>query len=241
MAFIETAQEVEAREQVCEAVFAAQSRGDSTFFLTNNFVLRRLPDQIRNLKATLQILHVDNNYELCSLPAAIGELTQLRWLNVSYNKLRELPIEIGRLQRLERLHINNNQIESLPLEVWSLRNLEELRCESNQLRALPTGVLGMKLREIFADNNNFLAPIDCEEADLYEKFPKLAHGDCASCRVRFRDYVVSCTFHKIAGCGPFPIVHYCCSELCLKQLATRLSTLDSTPLSPSKVVEVDAE
>lgn len=228
--------EAQAREQVCDAIHEAVARGDTSFFVTNNFALRRFPEQIRNLKGTLQVLHIDNNYEMRTLPPAIGELSSLRWLNVSYNKLTELPIEIGRLQKLERLHVNNNHIEALPLELWALRNLEELRCESNRILALPTGVLMMRnLREAMADNNPLLTPADVDGADLYDVFPKLQGGDCASCRVRFRDYVVSCTFHAICGGAPTPIVHYCCGENCMKQLMGRLAAMaeESAALSPA--------
>jgi Leucine-rich repeat (LRR) protein len=244
----EEPREIEAREKVVEDIHEAKARGDSTFFMTNNFILRALPDQIRNLRSTLQILHVDNNYELTTLPPAIGELTQLRWLNAGYNKLTELPIEIGRLQRLERLHVNNNRIKALPLEIWGLRELEELRCESNQITALNTGVLGMrKLREVLIDNNPLLNDAQVDGADAYELLPKVDYGDCASCRVRFRTYVVSCTFHTLPACShPVPVAHYCCTADCMKQLMTKLATLDTTPLSPMRAppkpqAERDAE
>jgi hypothetical protein len=234
--FREEPAEVEAREALCEQIHEAKARGDTTFFVSNNFILRALPDQIRNLRSTLQILHVDNNYELATLPPAIGELTQLRWLNVSYNKLTELPIEIGRLSRLERLHLNNNKIKALPLELWALRELEELRCESNQLTTLNTGVLSMrKLREVLVDNNPLLSDAECDGADLYDLLPKVPCGDCASCRVRFRDYVVTVTFHQLPGTsGPVPVAHYCCSETCTKQLMHKVAHLDTTPLSPTR-------
>jgi hypothetical protein len=239
-------QEQEAKEQCVELMHEAKAKGETTFHLTNNFILRALPDQIRTLKTTLQILHVDNNYELAALPPAIGELTQLRWLNVGYNKLTELPTEIGRLTRLERLHVNNNKIKALPLEIWSLRELEELRCDSNQIQALPTGVLGMnRLREVTVDNNPLLTDAECDGADMYDLFPKVQTGDCASCRVRFQDYVVSCTFHTLPGCpAPVPVAHYCCQEACMKQLMARLATLGVTPVSsPTKgaIKEVDAD
>jgi hypothetical protein len=86
------ASEVAVREEVIEQIQAAQDRGDDTFFLTHNYIIRALPVQIRNLKATLQILHLDNNYELAALPPQIGDLSNLRWLNVSYNKLSALPL-----------------------------------------------------------------------------------------------------------------------------------------------------
>lgn len=232
-----TSAEQAAREEVCELIHTAQARGDTTFHLTNNFVLRALPEQIRALKSTLQVLHIDNNYDLAILPPAIGELTQLRWLNVSYNKLTELPTEIGRLSRLERLHVNNNKIKFLPLELWGLRELEELRCESNQLCALPTGVLSMRrLREVTVDNNPLLTEAQVDGADLYDLFPKLPWGDCASCRVRFRDYTVGSTFHKLPGATEaVPVVHYCCSDNCMRQLMTRLAS-DDSPLSPLKAL-----
>lgn len=239
---LQTRDELDAKEALCDLIHEATERGDTTFNISNNFVLKRIPEDIKRIK-TLQILHVDNCFELRSLPAAIGDLKQLRWLNLSYNKLTTLPPEIGKLVNLERLHVGNNHLAALPMELWSLKKLEELRCESNQLLALPSGLLMLPaLRELLIENNTFVSQADVDERDPYELFPPVSSADCCSCRIHFHHRPLTMvTFHPVLNAEPLPFVHYVCSERCLSQLQIRLEAAaegripGSPNLSPKRV------
>jgi len=101
--------------------------------------LRSLPAEIGNL-TNLTELNLRNN-ELSSLPAEIGNLTNLTYLSFRFNGLRSLPAEIGNLTKnLTTLYLSQNSLSSLPAEIGNLTNLTELNLENNQLSSLPAEI-----------------------------------------------------------------------------------------------------
>lgn len=77
---------------------------------------------------------------LTALPAAFGELNQLKHLDLSNNRLVELPDSLltGLLQ-LEVLNLSGNQLESLP-PLGPLSHLLDVYLSNNRLTALPDGI-----------------------------------------------------------------------------------------------------
>jgi CCR4-NOT transcription complex subunit 6 len=80
----------------------------------------------------LNELYVASN-KISQLPAAIGKLRQLRFLDASNNLLTELPPELGMCVYLTQLLLFDNQIRTLPNELGSLYQLEMLGIEGNPL------------------------------------------------------------------------------------------------------------
>jgi hypothetical protein len=210
-------------EELVDVIKNACALGETIFYVTQNHELLSVPEEISKLKATLQVLHIDNNYQLHQLPSTIGDLSKLTWLNVSYNKLTELPQTIGKLIHLTRLHANNNVLECLPLEIRNLKALEELFLENNKLRALPTGVLELpKLATLYIDNNPLLIPNDLVEG-LEDKVPLPPPiGECSLTRQRFTECFVHMSFHKLCGNSSVPIVHYLSTLKALELMKTVL-------------------
>jgi Leucine-rich repeat (LRR) protein len=87
---------------------------------------------------------------LTSLPSEIGQLTNLRELNLAGyplfgeifggNKLTSLPTEIGQLTNLRKLNLSSNQLASLPAEIGQLTNLNTLDLRDNKLTSLPAEI-----------------------------------------------------------------------------------------------------
>ena len=218
----------EAQVKFTDAVEAFLQSGDTTFNYNHDYEIDAVPSAIKALRPVAQIVHIDNCFRLSSIHPGIGDLNQLRWLNVSYNQLTEVPVEVARLNRLERLHVNNNKIGFLPLELWALKNLEELRADNNLIRAFPTGVLFLpKLRSVLLENNPLLTPGEADGAEPALLFPPVRVGDCASCCIRF-SASATCfvSFHRLAEHASVPVVHYVCSEKCQEQLKLRLKNYD---------------
>eukprot|EP01062_Namystynia_karyoxenos_P028218 TRINITY_DN21422_c0_g1_i1.p1 TRINITY_DN21422_c0_g1~~TRINITY_DN21422_c0_g1_i1.p1 ORF type:complete len:261 (+),score=85.64 TRINITY_DN21422_c0_g1_i1:83-865(+) len=206
-------------EQLCEDIQDALERGDTTFNFSHNHEIRRFPEDISILRPNLTVLHIDNCYQLEHIPGAIGNLTGLTWLNLTYNKLSHLPPEIGKLRNLERLHVNNNLLVELPHELWNLKRLQELQCDTNRIRALPSGVLEMgELRELHCHNNPLLVPEDvADEALMEERAPKPPPvGDCDQSRARFEKCFTYVSFHCLCGVEQVPVVHYLSTIECLQ-------------------------
>jgi Leucine-rich repeat (LRR) protein len=55
------------------------------------------------------------------VPAEIGNLINLKILELHDNKLKSVPAEIGNLINLQQLFLRNNKFESLPAEILKIK------------------------------------------------------------------------------------------------------------------------
>jgi Leucine-rich repeat (LRR) protein len=78
-----------------------------------------------------------SGHKFQSLPSEIGQMTNLKLLELDYGILRFLPLEIGLLTKLETLSLMFNNLQELPKEVGKLCNLKRLRLQVNPLLGLP--------------------------------------------------------------------------------------------------------
>lgn len=87
------------------------------------------------------ITELDLTYkQLSCLPPEIGNLNNLRLLNVGSNHLSNLPTEIGTLNNLTALYLWGNHLTSLPATLGDLTNLTLLDLSINDLSSLPTQI-----------------------------------------------------------------------------------------------------
>ena len=80
----------------------------------------------------IQTLYLSDN-ALTGLPASIGGLSQLVYLNLDRNRLTALPEEIGELGSLRWLRLNDNQLTAVPDSIGKLQNLKRLYLRGNPL------------------------------------------------------------------------------------------------------------
>lgn len=196
--------------------------------LTHRHDMTALPSAIRSLRDSLEVLHVDNNYQLAALPSFLGDMPRLRWINASYCRLRRVEPAVCHLGELERLYLSNNRLEMLPMELWQLRALEELRVDNNELRMLPVGLLFLpKLREVTLENNPLLTAEEADGAAAAMLVPPQHYVSCDSCWVISRNYRVGLTFHNLLEHREVPFVHFTCSDVCEAHLLARLERYDA--------------
>ncbi len=105
--------------------------------------LLHLPDDIGQLR-NLRTLNVSYNL-LEQLPAAICDLPNLTTLYVNNNRLVELPAEIGKLSAtLEFIYADVNRIDEIPASAERLYKLRTLWVQGNPVRRLPKGLRALK-------------------------------------------------------------------------------------------------
>ncbi|MEH2043073.1 leucine-rich repeat domain-containing protein [Nostoc sp.] len=121
--------------------------------------LTTLPAEIGQL-SNLIGLDLSKN-QLTTLPAEIGQLSNLDWLLLSDNQLTTLPAEIGQLINLSKLILSNNQLTTLPAEISQLSNLSKLILSNNELTTLPA-----EIGQLINLSNNELTTLPVEIGQL---------------------------------------------------------------------------
>lgn len=89
---------------------------------------------------------------LQTIPADIGELVHLTYIDLGRNELRRLPQEFEALTALEHLDLSSNRFDSLP-DGFTLARLKELYLSGNRLTDLPRNVDVSGLIALEADSN----------------------------------------------------------------------------------------
>lgn len=92
--------------------------------------LTKTPEYVFN-ETSLESLNLSNNLLEGSLQSQIGNLKNLKSLDLSNNKFTGVPAEIGRLSDLEILNLSNNKITGLPHELANLSKLKILDLSGN--------------------------------------------------------------------------------------------------------------
>ncbi|KAJ7947104.1 Receptor-like protein kinase [Quillaja saponaria] len=130
-----------------------------------------LPNSLGNLSNTLEYFRIQNSSLMGSIPADIGNFTELTLLGLSYNQLTGIiPATTGKLQKLQGLYISNNQLEgSIPNELCQLENLAALNLGDNKLSGSILACLGSltsSLRSLLLYSNRLNSTIPSTLWDL---------------------------------------------------------------------------
>ncbi|MCW5520433.1 Two component regulator three Y domain protein [Aureitalea sp. L0-47] len=123
-----------------------------------NNVNGTLPESIGNLK-NLRILELSFNKLSGELPESLGNLTNLELLAFNSNILHgEIPASVGNLKKLKQLHLSSNFLTGqLPGSMIYLKNLEVFNVFDNKLSGeLPSGLSQINtLKEVVIAENDF--------------------------------------------------------------------------------------
>ncbi|XGV88140.1 MAG: leucine-rich repeat domain-containing protein [Limnothrix sp. BL-A-16] len=104
--------------------------------------LEELPVEIGQLH-NLRSLNLGGN-QLSQLPVEIGQLHNLKTLALDFNQLSQLPAEIGQLKSLVTLELWSNPLSSLPAEISQLQNLSTLELCHNSLNSFPLEIIQLQ-------------------------------------------------------------------------------------------------
>jgi len=116
--------------------------------------LTELPNSIGDLKE-LKYLDLLSN-SLKSLPESFKNLTNLEHLQIPMNGLTSLPEWLGDLKNLRTLILPYNKLQTLPESIGNLENLRRLDLCANKLHFLPECMENLKnLRHLSLEGNKF--------------------------------------------------------------------------------------
>ncbi|GKV38473.1 hypothetical protein SLEP1_g46385 [Rubroshorea leprosula] len=137
-------------------------------YLDNMDCGRRLRESVGDLKS-LQYLYLGCNLE-GSIPASIGNLSQLISLSISSNNLSgQIPSSLANLTQLTFLDLSNNQFSGpIPASIGNLRQLTGLDLSSNNLSGqIPSSLANLtQLTSLYFSNNQFSGPIPASIGNL---------------------------------------------------------------------------
>lgn len=119
------------KSEITNILDLSASRAQNAF----RFDFTSVPTETFNM-SSLKELWLTNN-KIPVLTHEICALTNLKTLGLAGNQLTGLPPDIGALQKLERLFVDRNMISSIPLEIAHLKKLVELRLDHNHIHHFP--------------------------------------------------------------------------------------------------------
>ena len=111
-----------------------------------------LPEEIGNL-SKLKRLDLTNN-RLEYLPPGFGKLQLLSDLLVKDNLLIELPYEVSTMTGLTSIYAANNRISELTFGISMMRELLQIDVSNNQIGSLLPPLSHLKLSSLKIDHNN---------------------------------------------------------------------------------------
>jgi len=95
--------------------------------------------------------------KFAQVPPAVFLLINLKFLDLSFNELKDMPESLVDMYRLEELLINDNKLQRLPWRMNRLRRLRTLAITSNDFHYLPTTLSEMESLDVFEFQKN---PLD---------------------------------------------------------------------------------
>ncbi len=116
-----------------------------------------VPEEIAEL-SELRVLDLSWNRFSEPLPGWLGELPELRELDLSSNGLSgSLPEGFGRFPKLEELSLSSNEFIEIPSEVFEIKSLKELYFVGNMLERIPAEIGNLVNLESLNLRSNFLS------------------------------------------------------------------------------------
>ena len=132
-----------------DALIALYRATDGDNWLSNDNWLTNAPIDtwygvITDIRGRVIELNLSENDLSGSIPAELGKLTELEWLDLTDNGLKgQIPPELGFLINLEALYLDSNQLSGpIPPELGNLTNLLSLFLSNNRLEGPIPSELG---------------------------------------------------------------------------------------------------
>ena len=134
----------------------------------SNQSLNPYSDSIWSKFTNLEYLSLKNNH-LKEIPAGIGELKNLKILDLSNNDFRVLPTSFSRLENLKEIYLNDEKAMDINQSLGTIKDLPKLKIlhlENDNLESIPKSLLYLTHLEALYLNNNRLNKLPIELKEL---------------------------------------------------------------------------
>ena len=111
------------------------------FLLAFGIKSETLPDSIG--ECPLESLFLEGSYN--KLPQTIGNLTNLKELDLYSKNLKSLPESLGKCIKLKTIYIDSDKLKKLPESFIQLRNLRDIHLDTFNLKILPFAFGNLRL------------------------------------------------------------------------------------------------
>ena len=138
------------------AYFAGRNSTPNNSQVSTNTITNNTDDTLSPVVNSGNVLNLSGQ-GLTKAPEYIFKQTNLEELNLSNNKLDgALQSQVGNLKNLKILNLSNNNFTGVPAEVGQLKNLEILNLSNNSLTGLPNELGNLsKLKLLDLSGNNY--------------------------------------------------------------------------------------
>lgn len=150
----------------------------------NNF--EELPLELGQLTALQELILDENN--LCDI-SPIGDLVNLKHLDIASNRLDMFPLEITKCSALEILDGDGNDFDVLPDAIGNLKNLQRLNLNFVGLKELPSTIGHCQALEEIKLHENYVQHLPNTIGLLRQLKILIVHDNCL---VQLPDELASC-------------------------------------------------
>lgn len=150
----------------------------------NNF--EELPSELGLLTALQELILDENN--LCDI-SPVGDLVNLKHLDIASNRLDMFPLEISNCRALEILDGDGNDFDGLPDSIGNLKNLQRLNLNFVGLKELPASIGHCQALEEIKLHENYLQQLPHTIGLLRQLRILIVHDNCL---VDLPDELASC-------------------------------------------------
>ena len=110
-----------------------------------NYLSLKVVDDFLPSQKRLRVLSLSRYKNITKLPDSIGNLVQLRYLDISFTKIKSLPDTTYKLYNLQTLILSScESLIELPVQIGNLVSLRHLDISGTNISELPVEIVGLE-------------------------------------------------------------------------------------------------